>query len=73
MAAVLLGGRQLVRRLSWFQSHAATLQRIFGLVLLATALAIWLGWDRNIQILLLEWFPGWEGLLTSWEPQTPVT
>ena len=73
MAAVLLGGRQLVRRLSWFQSHAATLQRIFGLVLLATALAIWLGWDRNIQILLLEWFPGWEGLLTSWEPQTPVS
>ena len=73
MAAVLLGGRQLVRRLSWFQSHAATIQRIFGLVLLATALAIWLGWDRNIQILLLEWFPGWEGLLTSWEPQTPVS
>ena len=73
MAAVLLGGRQLVRRLGWFQSHAATIQRIFGLVLLLTALAIWLGWDRSAQILLLEWFPGWEGLLTSWEPQVPVS
>lgn len=72
MAAVLFGGRQLVRRLSWFQSHAATIQRIFGIVLLLTALAIWLGWDRNIQITLLEWFPGWEGLLTSWEPQAPA-
>ncbi|HEV2515291.1 MAG TPA: cytochrome c biogenesis CcdA family protein [Devosia sp.] len=69
MAAVLFGGRQLVRRLDWFQRHAATIQRVFGLVLLLTALAIWLGWDRTLQILLLEWFPGWEGLLTSWEPQ----
>jgi len=73
MAAVLLGGRQLVRRLGWVQHHAATIQRIFGVVLLLTALAIWLGWDRSAQILLLEWFPGWEGLLTSWEPQAPVT
>lgn len=72
MAAVLFGGRKLVRRLGWFQSHAATIQRIFGLVLLLTALAIWLGWDRSIQIALLEWFPGWEGLLTSWEPQDPA-
>lgn len=73
MAAVLFGGRQLVRRLSWFQSHAATIQRIFGVVLLLTALAIWLGWDRSIQVLLLEWFPGWEALLTGWEPQAPVS
>ena len=73
MAVVLLGGRQLVRRLGWFQSHAATIQRIFGIVLLLTALAIWLGWDRNVQILLLEWFPVWEGLLTSWEPQVSVS
>jgi len=73
MAAVLFGGRQLVRRLDWFQRHAATIQRVFGLVLLLTALAIWLGWDRSVQILLLEWFPGWEGLLTSWEPQAVVS
>lgn len=69
MAAVLFGGRKLVRRLGWFQANAATIQRLFGLVLLLTALAIWLGWDRLAQIALLEWFPGWEGLLTSWEPQ----
>jgi cytochrome c biogenesis protein CcdA len=73
MAAVLLGGRQLVRRLDWFQRHAATIQRVFGVVLLLTALAIWLGLDRSVQILLLEWFPGWEGLLTSWEPEVPVS
>lgn len=69
MGAVIVGGRQVVRRLGWFQEHGATIQRVFGVVLLVTALGIWLGWDRSIQILLLEWFPGWEGLLTGWEPQ----
>ena len=69
MAAVLFGGRQLVRRLGWFQQHAAAIQTVFGVVLILTSLAIWLGWDRTIQVALLEWFPGWEGLLTGWEPQ----
>lgn len=71
MSAVLIGGRQLTRRLDWFQRNAGLIQRVFGLVLLLTGLAIWLGWDRSIQVALLEWFPGWEGLLTSWEPPQP--
>jgi cytochrome c biogenesis protein CcdA len=72
MAAVLLGGRQLVRRLDWVQRNGAAIQRLFGVVLLLTGLAIWFGWDRTVQVLLLEWFPGWEGLLTGWEPQQPA-
>ncbi|HEY4201665.1 MAG TPA: cytochrome c biogenesis protein CcdA [Devosiaceae bacterium] len=68
MSAVLFGGRKLVRRLDWFQRHAHRIQQVFGLVLLLTGLAIWFGWDRSIQILLLEAFPGWEGALTGWEP-----
>ncbi|MDB5537946.1 MAG: hypothetical protein JWP26_3141 [Devosia sp.] len=71
MAAVLFGGRQLVRRLNWFQSHARAIQRVFGIVLVLTGLAIWLGWDRTAQIVLLEWFPGWEGALTGWEALPP--
>ena len=51
---------------------AASIQRTFGLILILTGLAIWLGWDRTVQIALLNWFPGWEGFLTGWEPQ-PVT
>jgi cytochrome c-type biogenesis protein len=69
MAAVLIGGRQLVHRLSWFQENAATIQRVFGVILILTGLAIWLGWDRAVQIVLLTWFPGWESFLTGWEPQ----
>jgi cytochrome c biogenesis protein CcdA len=68
MAAVLVGGRRLVQRLDWVQRNAETIQRVFGVVMLLTAAAIWLGWDRQVQVLLLEWFPGWEGALTGWEP-----
>ncbi len=60
MTAILLGGRKLVRRLDWFQRHAQAIQQVFGLVMPLTGLAIWQGWDRTLQIMLLEWFPGWE-------------
>lgn len=69
MAAVMFGGRKLVGRLRWFQTHGARLQQIQGVVLVLTGLAIFLGADRAIQVALLEWFPGWEGALTGWEPK----
>ncbi len=69
MAAVLIGGRGLVRQLGWVQRHGSRIQQVFGLILLLTAAAIWLGWDRAIQIFLLDHFPGWEAALTSWEPR----
>ena len=34
-----------------------------------TGIGIFLNWDREIQILLLTWFPGWEQALIGWEPQ----
>nr|WP_314262235.1 cytochrome c biogenesis CcdA family protein [uncultured Devosia sp.] len=69
MAAIMLGGRQLARRLSWFQSNATRIQQVLGLILVLTGCAIFLGWDRQIQILLLTWFPGWEQALIGWEPR----
>ena len=69
MAAIMMGGRQLVRRLSWFQANAARIQQVLGVLLVLTGLAIFLGWDRQIQILLLTWFPDWELALTAWEPR----
>lgn len=69
MAAVMVGGRGLVRRLGWFQRNAETVQRVMGVLVALVGLGILLGWDRQIQILLLTWFPGWELALTSWEPR----
>lgn len=69
MAAIMLGGRQLARRLSWFQANSSRIQQVLGVILVLTGVAIFLGWDRQIQILLLTWFPGWEAALTGWEPR----
>jgi cytochrome c biogenesis protein CcdA len=69
MGAAILGGRRLVSRLAWFQANAAAIQRAMGVLLVLTGLAILLGWDRQVQILLLTWFPGWDAALTGWEPR----
>ena len=69
MAAIMLGGRQLARRLSWFQANASRIQQVLGAILVLTGLAIFFGWDRQVQILLLTWFPEWELALTGWEPR----
>jgi cytochrome c biogenesis protein CcdA len=69
MAAVMRGGRKLVQRLGWFQRHAETIHRVLGIVVILVGLGILFGWDRQIQILLLTWFPGWEQALVGWEPR----
>lgn len=68
MAAIMLGGRRLVQRLGWFQHHAEAIQRVLGIVVVLVGVGILAGWDRQIQILLLTWFPGWEQALIGWEP-----
>jgi len=68
MAATIFGGRSLVRRLHWFQANGERIQRIFGALLIATAVAIYFGFDRSFQFMLLTWFPNWESALTGWEP-----
>jgi cytochrome c biogenesis protein CcdA len=67
MGAVLFGGRSLVRRLAWTQTHARAVQGGFGLVLILTGMSIWLGWDRQAQIALLDHFPAWQTALIQWQ------
>ncbi|WP_028032462.1 cytochrome c biogenesis CcdA family protein [Chelativorans sp. J32] len=69
MAAVMAGGRRIVKRLYWFQANASTIQRVLGILLILTGLSIFAGWDRAIQVQLLTWFPNWEQALTGWEPR----
>ncbi|RJG40397.1 cytochrome c biogenesis CcdA family protein [Mesorhizobium sp. DCY119] len=69
MASVIVGGRRLVTRLHWFQSNAVCIQRVLGVILVLTGVAIFFGWDRAIQVQLLTWFPNWEQALTGWEPK----
>ncbi len=51
------GGRSLSRRLLNLRSHSAALQRVGGVMILATAIAILLGWDVQVQLWLAPLFP----------------
>lgn len=57
MLAIGYGGQAILARFRKLGSHAHTINVIMGVLILATALAIFMGWDRNIQTLLLPLYP----------------
>ncbi len=57
LLAIAYGGRVLSRKLLSLRSHSATLQRVGGVMVVATALAILLGWDVRVQLWLAPLFP----------------
>jgi len=54
---IAYGSRTFSRRLLGLRSHSALLQRIGGVMVVATAAAILLGWDLRIQLWLAPLFP----------------
>ncbi len=57
LLVIAYGGRKLSRRFVGFRRHSATLQRIGGVIVVMTAIAILLGWDVQIQLWLAPLFP----------------
>ena len=57
LLAIAYGGRKLSRRFVGFRRHSATLQKVGGVIVVMTAVAILLGWDVQIQLLLAPLFP----------------
>jgi len=72
MMAIMLGGRSFLNRFPVFTKHADTVQRIFGIVMIATAIALYTGFDHSVQTWLLETFPGYGEGLTSIEDNKAV-
>ncbi|MDF5711689.1 MAG: cytochrome c biogenesis CcdA family protein [Nostoc sp. S4] len=57
LLAIAYGGRVISQRLLNLQSHSAVLQRLGGVAIVATAIAIVLGWDVQVQLWLAPFFP----------------
>jgi cytochrome c-type biogenesis protein len=57
LLAIAYGGRTCSQRLLKVRSHSAMLQRVGGIIIVGTALAILLGWDIQIQLWLAPLFP----------------
>lgn len=57
LLAIAYGGRTLSHKLIHLRPHSAVLQRIGGVLILGTAIAILLGWDVQLQLWLAPLFP----------------
>jgi cytochrome c-type biogenesis protein len=57
LLAIAYGGRKLTQRLLGLRSHSVMLQKIGGIVVMLSAIAILLGWDVQIQLWLAPFFP----------------
>jgi cytochrome c biogenesis protein CcdA/thiol-disulfide isomerase/thioredoxin len=69
---IMLGGRTLLQKAPWFTRHSSSIQRGFGVLMVATALALFTGADRAFSSWLLEVFPSYGSGLTAIENQDSV-
>jgi cytochrome c-type biogenesis protein len=54
---IAYGGRAVSQKILKLRSHSSKLQRIGGIMIIATAITILLGWDVQVQLWLAPFFP----------------
>lgn len=64
---ITYGGKQLLQKIPNFPVHTVRIQKIFGIVMIATAVAIQYNIDRNFQLFILTKFPNYGAGLTKFE------
>jgi cytochrome c biogenesis protein CcdA/thiol-disulfide isomerase/thioredoxin len=57
MFLIMLGGQNVLRRVPWLLSNLGLIQKVFGIVMILTAVGIFLNLDRKFQTFVLEKFP----------------
>lgn len=67
MLAITYGGRQLLHRVPWLLANTAKIQKGFGVVMIAMAVAIFFNVDRQFQTIVLKTFPEYGTGLTKIE------
>ncbi|MBI5151777.1 MAG: cytochrome c biogenesis protein DipZ [Candidatus Pacebacteria bacterium] len=72
MFAIMIGGSNLLHRIPWLLAHTTHIQKAFGIIMIITALGIFLNWDRRVQTYVLQTFPQYGTGLTTFENIAPV-
>ena len=67
MLAIMIGGQELLRKNTWLLQRTSQIQRGFGVLMMATAVAIFFNLDRQFQSIVLEAFPKYGTGLTKFE------
>jgi len=72
MFVIIMGGQSLLSKNRWLLSHSAHIQRLFGLIMVLTAMAIFFNLDRRFQAYILDQFPQYGAGLISLEDTATV-
>ena len=69
---IMRGGRGLLNRYSFLSKNTDRIQKVFGALMVAAALALFTGADRAFQTFLLDAFPNYGAGLTALEENEAV-
>lgn len=69
---ILLGGQTVLKKVPWLLANTAKIQKIFGLIMILTAVAIFFNLDRKFQSYILATFPQYGVGLTQLEDNGTV-
>jgi len=72
MLAITYGGRRLLQKVPWLLRSTAKIQKVFGVIMILTALAIFFNLDRGFQSFILTKFPQYGVGLTKIEDNNLV-
>jgi len=67
MFLILKSGNQALKNVPWLVQNSANIQKIFGILTILTAIAIYLNIDKKFQSLVLNTFPNYAKKLTAIE------
>lgn len=67
MLAITYGGRTLLQKNHWLLENTSKIQKGFGVIMIAMALALFYGVDRKLQAIVLTAFPSYGSGLTAIE------
>lgn len=72
MFAIMIGGQSLLRKVPWLLKNSSNIQKVFGIVMILTAVAIFFNIDRKFQTFILDKFPLYGAGLTQLEDNDAV-
>lgn len=67
MFLIMLGGQNVLRRVPWLLSNLVHIQKLFGILMIITAIGIFFNIDRKFQTYVLNTFPRYGTGLTRFE------
>jgi cytochrome c biogenesis protein CcdA/thiol-disulfide isomerase/thioredoxin len=72
MLAIMIGGQSLLRKVPWLLANTANIQKVFGVIMILTAMAIFFNFDRKFQTFVLNTFPQYGAGLTKFEDNETI-